>query len=176
MRRAFCALASVLAITFSLPASAQDAPVTEFASELFFDNCMDYLRGELSLSASPLLKAKGFSEQAERRQHPSHGLIEVVTAKHGDNEFLFGGRPEKMCIVMVMGPDRLKVRDTIKGEMVDLSVEMSSAPVLQPGNGIVHEGFKGEVESNLFFNITLLTIPETVAKAPVAMTAFFTTE
>jgi hypothetical protein len=129
------ALLATLCIPLPLSATtAQQASLAELAVDLAYDKCPKLHDNEIKLDG-PEIKALGFVEATETRQHSRVGSIQTVSLKRGDSEIVIGTATEStFCQVMVLGPQRVAAHAALRSNLDQLGIDFTSDPASSTSN------------------------------------------
>lgn len=170
-------LVAVLALGLHGAASAQVPPTGLAVVEwLATEACGDFLTGELKLAANPALKERGFGETVTKRDSKV-GPIDLVTAKFGASEIVFGGAADKMCTITVVGdlaaPSLPVFRKSVDGYNVKLERVDEKSKALSPE--VSQEVFKAKATED--FNVYVVLIESLKSPSPLmSFSLFFSKE
>ncbi|HEX9966096.1 MAG TPA: hypothetical protein VGB04_14055 [Allosphingosinicella sp.] len=99
-----------------VPAQPTQGDLAETASDLAYRVCPLFLAGRFPLTA-PVLAERGFGTAIQKRDHPSFGELQTVSARRSDGEISFGGLPGKVCVVVATGGKREAALAKLRGNM-----------------------------------------------------------
>jgi len=135
MRFRATALLATLCIPLPLSAATmQQASLAELAVDLAYDKCPKLNDDEIRLDGAEM-KALGFVEALESRQHPRVGSIQIVGFKRGDSEIVIGtGSETTYCQVMVIGPQRVAAHAALRSNLDQLGIDFAPDPAISTSN------------------------------------------
>jgi hypothetical protein len=157
----FARIALAVPMLLAAPmAAAQSIPdtVEGIASDLAFGYCPLYLAGQFPLTGNEKLTALGFTNAPQTIPGASVGDSVNVSQQRGDVTLSFGGIPNKLCQVQVIGADPKIVLAKLHEGLGYLPYTFKPVPEssgTQP-NGATVETVKAEAQPGVMLNVQLV--------------------
>lgn len=153
-------LIAAAALLAAAPAAAQSIPDTTdgIAQDLAYGYCPLYLAGQFPLTGNDQLKALGFTGTEQTGPNPRFGEVHFVEQKRDDLTVTFGGVPDKVCQVNLIGGGAKEIVGKVRANLSMLPFDFKpDAANSGDRNGAQVETLTADVQPGVIMGIQFVT-------------------